>query len=53
MVQSMVDMAHYMDREVIAAQVESRDVLDTLRQLGVDYAQGFVIENPRSLDSLA
>ena len=53
MVKSMVDMAHYMDREVIAAQVESRDVLDTLRQLGVDYAQGFVIEKPRSLDSLA
>tara|TARA_R110002110_G_scaffold73614_11_gene195277 strand:+ start:9365 stop:13171 length:3807 start_codon:yes stop_codon:yes gene_type:complete len=53
MVQSMVDMAHYMDREVIAAQVESRDVLDTLRQLGVDYAQGFVIEKPCSLDSLA
>ncbi|MBK1873130.1 DUF1631 family protein [Marinobacter sp. 1-3A] len=53
MVQSMVDMAHYMDREVIASQVESRDVLDTLRQLGVDYAQGFVIEKPRSLDSLA
>lgn len=52
MVQSMVDMAHYMKREVIASQVESRDVLDRLRQLGVDYAQGFVIEKPRSLDSL-
>ncbi|SOB77721.1 diguanylate cyclase/phosphodiesterase [Marinobacter sp. LV10R510-11A] len=52
MVQSMVDMAHYMDREVMAGQVESRDVLDTLRQLGVDYAQGFVVEKPRSLDSL-
>ncbi len=52
MVKSMVDMAHYMDREVIAGQVESRDVLETLRQLGVDYAQGFVIEKPCSLDSL-
>ncbi|MGM0768672.1 MAG: DUF1631 family protein [Pseudomonadota bacterium] len=52
MVQSMVDMAHYMKREVIASQVESRDVLDRLRQLGVDYAQGFVIEKPRLLDSL-
>lgn len=52
MVRSMVDMAHYMQREVIASQVESRDVLDMLRQLGVDYAQGFVIEKPRSLDSL-
>ena len=52
MVKSMVDMAHYMKREVIASQVESRDVLDRLRQLGVDYAQGFVIEKPRLLDSL-
>jgi len=37
---------------VIASQVESRGVLDLLRQLGVDYAQGFVIEKPRLLDSL-
>ncbi|WP_273205346.1 DUF1631 family protein [Marinobacter subterrani] len=52
MVRSMVDMAHYMNREVIASRVESRDVLDMLRQLGVDYAQGFVVEKPRLLDSL-
>ncbi|MBW0147704.1 DUF1631 family protein [Marinobacter arenosus] len=52
MVQSMVDMAHYMKREVIASQVESRDILDMLTQLGVDYAQGFVVEKPRLLDSL-
>ena len=52
MVKSMVDMAHYMNREVIAAKVESRTVLDTLKQLGVDYAQGFLIEKPKSLDSL-
>ena len=52
MVKSMVDMAHYMKREIIASQVDSREVLDMLRQLGVDYAQGFVVEKPRSLDSL-
>lgn len=52
MVKSMVDMAHYMEREVIASQVESREVLDLLRQLGVDYAQGFAIEKPRLLESL-
>ncbi|RBP33249.1 diguanylate cyclase/phosphodiesterase [Marinobacter pelagius] len=52
MVRSMVEMAHYMKREVIASRVESREVLDMLRQLGVDYAQGFVVEKPRSLDSL-
>lgn len=52
MVQSIVDMAHYMKREVIASHVESRDVLDMLTRLGVDYAQGFVVEKPRLLDHL-
>jgi len=52
MVQSIVDMAHYMKREVIASHIESRDVLDMLTRLGVDYAQGFVIEKPRLLDHL-
>lgn len=52
MVKSMVEMAHYMKREVIASQVESRDILDMLTELGVDYAQGFVVEKPRLLTSL-
>lgn len=52
MVKSMVEMAHYMKREVIASQVETRSVLDMLTQLGVDYAQGFIIEKPRLLSSL-
>lgn len=52
MVKSMVDMAHYMKREVIASQVETRGVLDMLTSLGVDYAQGFIIDKPRLLSSL-
>jgi EAL domain-containing protein (putative c-di-GMP-specific phosphodiesterase class I) len=48
----MVDMAHFMGREVVATQVETREVLDKLTQLGVDYAQGFVIEKPKLLNSL-
>ncbi|MEP3562244.1 MAG: DUF1631 family protein [Marinobacter sp.] len=52
MVKSMVDMAHFMGREVVATQVETREVLDKLAQLGVDYAQGFVIEKPKLLNSL-
>ncbi|HLV76929.1 MAG TPA: DUF1631 family protein [Marinobacter sp.] len=52
MVRSMVEMAHYMQREVIASHVESREALDLLVQLGVDYAQGFAIEKTQLLDSL-
>lgn len=52
MVRTMADMAHYMGREVIASRVETRETLEALRQLGVDYAQGFIVEKPRLLDSL-
>jgi diguanylate cyclase (GGDEF)-like protein len=52
-VRSMVDMAHYMGKEVIASQVETREALEALRVIGVDYAQGYVIEKPRLLSSLA
>ncbi|WP_165857431.1 DUF1631 family protein [Marinobacter sp. JSM 1782161] len=52
MVRSMVDMAHYTGREVIASQVEDRATLDTLCSLGVDYAQGYVIEKPQLLDNV-
>ncbi|SFR81849.1 diguanylate cyclase/phosphodiesterase [Marinobacter daqiaonensis] len=52
MVRSMVEMAHYLDREVIATHVESREALDVLRRLGVDYGQGYGIEKPRLLESL-
>ncbi|WP_152205438.1 DUF1631 family protein [Marinobacter changyiensis] len=52
MVRSMVEMAHYMKREVIASQVETREALEALRVLGVDYAQGYFIEKPRLLNSL-
>ena len=52
MVRSMVEMAHYLNREVIATHIETRESLDTLRKLGVDYGQGYVIEKPRLLESL-
>lgn len=51
-VRSMVEMAHYLNREVIASHVETREDLDTLRRLGVDYGQGFGIEKPRLLENL-
>ncbi|MFE8070576.1 DUF1631 family protein [Marinobacteraceae bacterium S3BR75-40.1] len=52
MVRSMVDLAHFMGREVIASQVEEKAALDMLRELGADYAQGYAVEKPRLLESL-
>ena len=52
MVKSMAEMAHYLKREVVAPLVETKEELEILKQLGVDYAQGFFIERPKSLANL-
>jgi len=49
MVAAMIKLAHSLGMKVIAEQVESQAVLDVLAELGADYAQGFAIENTRSL----
>ena len=46
MVQSINEIGHVMGKKTIAEFVEDRDVLETLRFVGVDYAQGFEIGRP-------
>ena len=53
MVRSIKDIGHVMGKKVIAESVESTEVLEKLREIGVDYAQGFAIGEPRPLDELA
>ncbi len=52
MVRSMAEMAHLMGKEVIACQVEDKSVLEMLKNLGLDYAQGFGIEKPRLISAI-
>jgi EAL domain-containing protein (putative c-di-GMP-specific phosphodiesterase class I)/PAS domain-containing protein len=44
--------AHLTKRYTIAECVETQDTLDVLRELGVDYVQGFGIARPRALSEL-
>jgi diguanylate cyclase (GGDEF)-like protein/PAS domain S-box-containing protein len=53
MVKSINDMGHAMGRRTIAEFVESEKILEELREIGVDYAQGFGISMPRPLADLA
>jgi diguanylate cyclase (GGDEF)-like protein len=48
-VKSVTEIGHFMGKKIIAEHVESRAVLDILRQIGVDYAQGNALDAPRSL----
>lgn len=48
LVKSIVDFAKSMHIKTVAEFVHSKDVLDTVKRLGVDYAQGFYLGKPSS-----
>jgi len=53
MVRSIKEIGHVMGKLVIAKSVESEAVLQKLREIGVDYAQGFGISPPQPIDEIA
>jgi diguanylate cyclase (GGDEF)-like protein len=51
-VRSINEIGHYMGKKTIAEYVENQDVLDRLKEIGVDYAQGYQIAKPLPLEDL-
>jgi predicted signal transduction protein with EAL and GGDEF domain len=49
MLAATINLSRSMDFLVVAEQVEDQAAFDTLRELGVDYIQGYVIERPHPL----
>jgi diguanylate cyclase (GGDEF)-like protein/PAS domain S-box-containing protein len=45
-VKSIIDIAHALNMKAIAEFVEDDEILQTVRELGVDYAQGFAMGKP-------
>lgn len=52
MIQSINHIGHLMNKKTIAEFVENEQILDALRQIGVDYCQGYAIGYPKSLASM-
>jgi len=52
MVEAINRIGHVMGIQTVAEFVESKEILEQLRQLGVDYAQGYVIHKPAPLQSM-
>ena len=50
---SMVDVAHALGLKVIAEYVDSEATFTWLKDLGVDYVQGYWVHEPQRLDTLA
>ena len=51
MVKAISDVGHAMGIETIAERVETKQVLDKLGSLGVEFAQGYYIARPASVQS--
>ena len=52
MVDALHKIANLMNIETIAEFVESQEILDTLNEIGINYAQGYVISKPLHLHEL-
>lgn len=51
MVEAINNIGHVMDKRTIAEFVEDKDTLMALREIGVDYAQGFGLSRPQPFDA--
>jgi len=52
-VRSINDIGQIMEKQIIAESVESERVAEKLREIGVDYYQGYFIARPRPIQELA
>jgi diguanylate cyclase (GGDEF)-like protein len=53
MVRVINELGHLLGKQTIAKYVESLEVVDELKRMGVDYIQGYVYSQPQSLDDFA
>ena len=49
MVRSINEIGHVMGKKTIAEFVENKDILERLKELGIDYAQGYYLGRPRAV----
>ncbi len=52
LVKSINEIAHLMGKKTIAEYTESEDILTRLKEIGVDYAQGYAISKPIPLSQI-
>ncbi|MGI9245988.1 MAG: diguanylate cyclase [Steroidobacteraceae bacterium] len=53
MVRSINEIGHVMGKQLVAKSVESDAVVQKLREIGVDYAQGFALGTPQPIETIA
>ena len=49
-IRSITDIAHVLNKQTVAEHTENEAILAALRELGVDFAQGFGIHRPEPIE---
>ena len=49
MTRSINDLAHFLGQKTVAESVENEEIVELLREMGVDYLQGWGIGKPKLL----
>ena len=52
LVKSINEIAHLMGKKTIAEYAESNEVISQLKEIGVDYLQGFAVSKPMLLEEI-
>ncbi len=52
MVTAMIKLARTLDFQIVAEQVEDQASFETVRRMGVDFVQGYVVERPHALPTV-
>ena len=52
MVKSINEIGHFMGKKTVAEFVENEEIFEKLREIGVDYAQGYGVGKPHPLTEL-
>lgn len=52
MVESINSIGHVMGLKTIAEFVENEEILKKLKEIGIDYAQGYHIAHPKPLEQM-
>ena len=52
LVKAIKEVAHSLDKKAVAEFVENKAILDKLKEIGVDYAQGYHISKPLPIEEI-
>jgi two-component system, chemotaxis family, CheB/CheR fusion protein len=53
LVRAINELGHLLGKETIAKYVESMDLVEELKKMGVDHVQGYVYSQPQSIEDFA